>query len=500
MKKKCKLVEIMERWGKKKNTEREREREHRGRTYYYIMSMMNTAYDLGEKRLILVHSRVDYLCNKLCYGLNDNGYHALCKVCADDYDDALTVGSEQRKTAFLKCSGYEWVCKARREACAIQSIPWNEGKLMKQKHYTRLLSAAVKNMEPRVALYSINEFHRRLMNEQLHMVKMCHIGEQATFPTYEPYKLRNEIFPLPPPGLEFDAVYHPPMDFNRILTTSPYFRERVPDEGNQHYVYSWNKDCPCPDAPMILATESCSKCKKEYKKIAELVKSTEIDAKRREISENIDADLAPLQPNWETFLMTLQVEKGQVIQETKNETQRELNLIRAKSILNCPCGDFLANLDVLAGMPDPCEWCDYEKHHWPRSTVTCTGLEELCMWKYHFFREWPVGLDREVLLTRNLLNCTTRFDYQDLMNKVFSMKYIERCVQVKGLIDVELAVLQPRLTRIMAYYDALIFRYYWPRALAVETYESDYDGMDDEEEEEDGLESSSEDSDDIIEI
>ena len=62
------------------------------------------------------------------------------------------------------------------------------------------------------------------------------------------------------------------------------------------------------------------------------------------------------------------------------------------------------------------------------------------------------------------------------MNKIFSMEYLERCMQVKFIVDNDLAVIHPNLVPLMSMYDSLLLRYLWPEAFPF--CEEEIEGLD----------------------
>ena len=136
--------------------------------------------------------------------------------------------------------------------------------------------------------------------------------------------------------------------------------------------------------------------------------------------------------------------------------------------MNSKFKSFLEIIDIIAGTPDPCSWCKHMKRVSPKEPVSCSGNKNLCNFRDTFFLELPRGLERESLMTRAILNCSNKFEYRELMDKVFSMNYIERCIQVKFMIDSELSALYPHMVPIIACYDALILRYCFPHIFEAE--------------------------------
>ena len=64
-------------------------------------------------------------------------------------------------------------------------------------------------------------------------------------------------------------------------------------------------------------------------------------------------------------------------------------------------------------------------------------------------------------MTRILL-CDTKKDYGELLDEVFNVKFIERAMQLKAMVDCQIMAIHPHMSKIIASYDLLIYRYYLP--------------------------------------
>ena len=64
-------------------------------------------------------------------------------------------------------------------------------------------------------------------------------------------------------------------------------------------------------------------------------------------------------------------------------------------------------------------------------------------------------------MTRILL-CDTKKNYGELLDEIFNVKFIERAIQLKAMVDCQIMAIHPHMTKIIAYYDLLIYRYYSP--------------------------------------
>ena len=122
--------------------------------------------------------------------------------------------------------------------------------------------------------------------------------------------------------------------------------------------------------------------------------------------------------------------------------QNELNNERMQSLLSTD-GSLLSNIDELIAVAEPSELCVWKKESNPSHVVMCSGVKELCTFKYEFFAEWPKYLWSKLNKTEMLLDCNTLEKYAQLMDIIFSVKYIERAFQLKIIIDNTLFSLHP---------------------------------------------------------
>ena len=90
----------------------------------------------------------------------------------------------------------------------------------------------------------------------------------------------------------------------------------------------------------------------------------------------------------------------------------------------------------------------------------CSGAEKLCKFKYELFAEWPEYFLSEINKTEMLLDCNTLEKYAQLINIIFSVKYIERAFELKAKIDHILLNLHPHMTYVITWYDVLLYWYY----------------------------------------
>ena len=119
----------------------------------------------------------------------------------------------------------------------------------------------------------------------------------------------------------------------------------------------------------------------------------------------------------------------------------------------------LNNIDKVTAVTDPCDLCWWWKDSNSSTVVMCSGSEELCKFKNEFFAEWPEYLSNKINKTEMLLDCNTLEKYAQLMDIIFSVKYIEKAFELKAKIDNTLLNLHPHMTYVVIWYDALLYRY-----------------------------------------
>ena len=93
--------------------------------------------------------------------------------------------------------------------------------------------------------------------------------------------------------------------------------------------------------------------------------------------------------------------------------QNELNNERMQSLSSID-GSLLNNIDKLIAVADPCDLSMWRKQQNPSHAVVCSGAEEL-------------------------------EKYAELMDIIFSVKYIERAFELKTIIDHTLLRLHPHI-------------------------------------------------------
>ena len=61
-----------------------------------------------------------------------------------------------------------------------------------------------------------------------------------------------------------------------------------------------------------------------------------------------------------------------------------------------------------------------------------------------------------------ILLCDTKKTYSELLDEIFNVKFIERAMQLKAMVECQIMAIHPHMAKIIAYYDLLIYRYYSP--------------------------------------
>ena len=125
-------------------------------------------------------------------------------------------------------------------------------------------------------------------------------------------------------------------------------------------------------------------------------------------------------------------------------------------------------LREVSGVVNPCHFCKEMKNMHPDCVVNCTGWSGMGMLKFMYFRENPMGMTHSHTHSAVIMNCNDREAYKYLMDKVFSITYIDRAMIVKNYLDNELIKYHPELAPIIWWYNALLYRYYRPYSLKKE--------------------------------
>ena len=101
---------------------------------------------------------------------------------------------------------------------------------------------------------------------------------------------------------------------------------------------------------------------------------------------------------------------------------------------------------------DPCAICQWWKAMNKTCMVTCSGVKDLCTLKYEFFKEWPDEMISHTDTAYMLFTCDTIDKYAHLLKIIFNIKFIERAIELKALIDNQLCLMKPHLSKIIGWY------------------------------------------------
>ena len=143
---------------------------------------------------------------------------------------------------------------------------------------------------------------------------------------------------------------------------------------------------------------------------------------------------------------------------------------------------------ILTLASDACFHCVWLKHKVPGKNINRTGIPKLCSLKYELFNAWPPKFYEKTYLMTKILLCDTMKRYAELLDEIFNVKFIERAMQLKAMVDCQIIAIHPHMAKTIAYYDLMIYRYYSPvwnrnaevKLQAVEEEEEEDGGDDDD--------------------
>ena len=159
--------------------------------------------------------------------------------------------------------------------------------------------------------------------------------------------------------------------------------------------------------------------------------------------------------------------------------------------------EILHAIHKLSLATDACFHCVWLKHKVPRKIINCAGIPKLCSLKYELFNAWPPKFYKETYLMTKILLCDTMKRYAEILDEIFNVKFIERAMQLKAMVDCQIMAIHPHMAKIITCYDLMIYRYYLPvwnrnaegklQALEEdeEKEEEEEDGGDDDDEDDD---------------
>ena len=100
-------------------------------------------------------------------------------------------------------------------------------------------------------------------------------------------------------------------------------------------------------------------------------------------------------------------------------------------------------LREVSGAVNPCHFCKEMKCIYPDCQVDCSGWSNMDMLRFMYFRENPIGMIHANTHSATIMNCNDKEAYKFLMNKVFSITYIDIALIVKNYIDNDLVKYHP---------------------------------------------------------
>ena len=85
----------------------------------------------------------------------------------------------------------------------------------------------------------------------------------------------------------------------------------------------------------------------------------------------------------------------------------------------------------------------------PGKIVNCTGIPKPGSLKYELFHAWPTKFYKEAFLMTRILLCDTLKRYAELLNEIFNVKFIERAMQLKAMVDCQIMAIHPHMAKIL---------------------------------------------------
>ena len=87
---------------------------------------------------------------------------------------------------------------------------------------------------------------------------------------------------------------------------------------------------------------------------------------------------------------------------------------------------------------DPCKYCMELKSMYPDHFIDCSGNAKMDEFKYLYLRETPVSMSNAHNHSVAIMSCNDRQTYRFLLDKIFSVRYIDRALIIKAFVDNEL--------------------------------------------------------------
>ena len=416
---------------------------------------------VGQRRLGLLHARVNYMLEKMNYDEEcEPVCELMCHYCSEKFTWDQTEHPENKKFVYHRCSGKEWICRARHECASPMYIQWNKEQLMSHHTYVKKINQAIQSMDPKIALFSINCFHNEVSKEQHHMVKIIQVGEQFIYHTYSPFKLEDGMFPVPPIGHEWSEFQVLPWGAGQLaseLITKAHWKN-YGEEKLRDKMQTWIQVCSCPNSSMMPQEFKCTQCGTKYNERTVIYHEEMVE---EHVLDECTMPGTPKQADWDKFYQVALQNECVEGEKGEGSTQNSLNSVRIRHVWSLSGKELLEQIHTITGHPDPCDWCKWRKLYFPKLDVHCTGVYDLCNFKHRMFEESPYGLNRIGTMHHAIMQCHNVKDYAKLLDKIFSVNEIERAVTLKLIVDDDIAFYYPHMCKVMDCYDALIMRWYW---------------------------------------
>ena len=131
------------------------------------------------------------------------------------------------------------------------------------------------------------------------------------------------------------------------------------------------------------------------------------------------------------------------------DIQNELNNLRIQKLSSSKEKDLLHLIDTITLATDPCDTCQWSKTCSKKTKISCTGVTELCRLKSYFFKEWPEEMMTHAETAFLLADCNTMKKYADILNMIFSVRFVERVLELKALVDTQIFHMYPHLSLVI---------------------------------------------------
>lgn len=428
----------------------------------FSMAMANASViSLGQRRLGLLHARVNYMLEKMDY--DEDCYppcQMMCPYCTDKFNWDQSEPLDNKKFVYHRCSGTDWICRARHECACPIYIQWNKEQLMTHNTYVKKINQAIQTMDPRIAMFSINCFNNEIAKEQHHMVKIVQVGEQFIYHTYSPFQLEDGMFPVPPIGHEWSAVEVLPwsaaQSASELITKAHW--KNYKEEKKHDKMQTWIQVCNCANSDMVPEEFKCDKCGTNYNERTVICREEVIE---EHVLDDCKMPGVPKQADWDKFYKVALQNECEDISHREGSNQTGLNEIRIKHVWSLNGKELLEQIHTITGHPDPCEWCKWRKINFPKLEIHCSGVYDLCHFKHRMLEEAPYGLNRYGSMHHAIMKCDSVQEYARLLDKIFSVSAVERAVTLKLIVDDDIAFYHPHMCTVINCYDALIMRWYW---------------------------------------